>query len=69
MVQAGVFLHAAGQKVENSIPQPVTGKGAIHIVGLVGHPAITEVFGAEHQHPQVAILIILENSQGGKGFD
>ena len=54
--------------VENIIPQAVTGDGVIHIVGLVGHPVIAEFFGTEHQHPQVAVLIILDNGQSSESL-
>ena len=54
--------------IEDIVTQTVTGDGVIDIVGLVGHPVIAELFGAEYQYPQIAVLVIFDHRQSGKGF-
>ena len=49
--------------VQHIIAQPVTGDGVVDIVGFIGHPVITELLGTQHQHTEIAVLIVFDDRQ------
>ena len=49
--------------VQHIIAQPVTSDGVVDIVGLIGHPVITELLGTQHQHTEIAVLIVFDDRQ------
>ena len=54
--------------VENIIAKTITGNRVIDIVILVSIPVVGQLLGTEHQNGFVAVLVVLDNCQGGKCF-
>ena len=54
--------------VQHIIAQPVTGDGVVDIVGLIGHPVITELLGTQHQHTEIAVFIVFDDGQCREGL-
>ena len=49
--------------VQNVIAQPICRDGVIDVVRFVGRPVVRKLLGAEHQHAQVAVFVVLDNGQ------
>ena len=69
-IEAIRFSAASGQVCveQDVIVQPIRCNRVVHIVVLVGIPVLCQLFGAQHQNRLVSILIILYDSQCGKGL-
>ena len=66
-----VRLSAASGQVcveQNIIIQPIRCNRVVHIVVLIGIPVFRQLFGTQHQNRLVSVLIILYDSQCGKGL-
>ena len=69
-IEAIRFSAASGQVCveQDVIVQPIRCNRVVHIVVLVGVPVFRQFFGAQHKNRLVSILIILYDSQCGKGL-
>ena len=69
-IEAIRFSAASGQICveQDVIVQPIRCNRVVHIVVLVGIPVFRQLFGAQHQNRLVSVLIILYDSQCGKGL-
>ena len=69
-IKAIRFSAASGQVCveQDVIVQPIRCNRVVHIVVLVGIPVFRQLFGAQHKNRLVSVLIILYDSQCGKGL-
>ena len=52
--------------VQNVIAQPIRRNGVVDVVRFVGRPVVRKLLGTEHQHAQIAVFVIFDNSQRSK---
>ena len=52
--------------VQNVIPQSIRRNRIVDVVRFVGRPVVRKLLGAEHQHAQIAVFVIFDNSQRSK---
>ena len=54
--------------IEDIVSKSICRNGIVDIVALVCIPVLGELFGAEHKHRLVAVLVILDDGKRGEGF-
>jgi len=54
--------------VEHVVPEAIGGDWVVYIVALEGVPVVGQFFGAEDEHGAVAVLVVLDDGQGGEGL-
>ena len=53
---------------QNIVTQPVRGDGVVGVVRFIGDPVFPQLLRAENKHGFVAVLVVFDHRQRGKGL-